>query len=88
MPDETKGYVMNIFAAAVIGQNPRFFGIDMDNPLSKYLVEEPQSLVLPRIDDQDDLGDAPGARIDGAEVPPDAQPPSPRRLGRDALRER
>jgi len=34
MPDETKGYVMNIFAAAVIGQNPRMFGIDMDNPLS------------------------------------------------------
>ncbi len=34
MPDETKGYVMNIFAAAVIGQNPRMFGIDMDPPLS------------------------------------------------------
>lgn len=34
MPEETKGYVMNIFAAAVIGQNPRMFGIDMDNPLS------------------------------------------------------
>ncbi len=34
MPEETKGYVMNIFAAAVIGQNPRMFGIDMDPPLS------------------------------------------------------
>lgn len=34
MPDETKGYVMNIFAAAVIGQNPRMFGINMDPPLS------------------------------------------------------
>ena len=34
MPDQTKDYVMNIFAAAVIGQNPRMFGIDMDPPLS------------------------------------------------------
>ncbi len=37
MPDETKGYVMNIFAAAVIGQNPRMFGIDMDPPLAAAL---------------------------------------------------
>lgn len=37
MPDETKGYVMNIFAAAVIGQNPRMFGIDMDPPLEVAL---------------------------------------------------
>ena len=33
MPAETKDYVMNIFAAAVIGQNPRMFGIDMDPPV-------------------------------------------------------
>ena len=37
MPDETKGYVMNIFAAAVIGQNPRMFGINMDPPLEVAL---------------------------------------------------
>ncbi|GMQ82774.1 MAG: hypothetical protein BMS9Abin05_2236 [Rhodothermia bacterium] len=36
MPDETKEYVLKIFSIAVIGQNPRFFGIDMDDPLAKY----------------------------------------------------
>ncbi len=37
MPDETKNYVLHIFAAAVIGQNPRLFGFDFDNPLEPYL---------------------------------------------------
>ena len=37
MPDETKDYVLKIFAAAVIGQNPRLFGIDLDNPLQPYM---------------------------------------------------
>ena len=37
MPAETKDYVMNIFAAAVIGQNPRMFGIDMDPPVQVAL---------------------------------------------------
>jgi len=37
MPHETKDYVMNIFAAAVIGQNPRMFGIDMDPPVQVAL---------------------------------------------------
>ena len=37
MPEQTKDYVIKIFAAAVIGQNPRLFGIDMDNPLRKYM---------------------------------------------------
>ena len=37
MPNETKDYVMNIFAAAVIGQNPRMFGIDMDPPVQVAL---------------------------------------------------
>ncbi|MFH1197544.1 MAG: transglycosylase SLT domain-containing protein [bacterium] len=32
-PDETYKYVYYIFSAAVIGENPRLFGIDMDNPL-------------------------------------------------------
>ena len=33
MPNETRDYVMKIFAAAVVGQNPRAFGIDMDPPV-------------------------------------------------------
>ncbi len=37
MPAETRGYVMNIFAAAVIGQSPRSFGIDMDPPVQVAL---------------------------------------------------
>ena len=39
MPEETKGYVLHIFAAAVIGQNPRLFGFDFDNPLKPYIEE-------------------------------------------------
>lgn len=34
IPDETYTYVFSIFAAAVIGENPRLFGFDFDNPLS------------------------------------------------------
>jgi hypothetical protein len=37
MPEETKNYVLHIFAAAVIGQDPRLFGFDFDNPLAPYL---------------------------------------------------
>ena len=37
MPDETKDYVIKIFAAAVIGQDPRHFGFDFDNPLAPHL---------------------------------------------------
>ncbi|MGB3544623.1 transglycosylase SLT domain-containing protein [Rubrivirga sp.] len=37
MPNETKDYVMKIFAAAVVGQNPRLFGIDMDPPVQRAL---------------------------------------------------
>lgn len=37
MPDETKDYVLKIFAAAVIGQNPRLFGFDFDNVLQPYM---------------------------------------------------
>jgi membrane-bound lytic murein transglycosylase D len=39
IPDETYTYVFSIFAAAVIGENPRLFGFDFDNPLS--LVNRP-----------------------------------------------
>lgn len=37
MPEETKDYVVKIFAAAVIGENPRLFGFDFDNPLQPYI---------------------------------------------------
>lgn len=37
MPAQTKEYVLKIFSAAVIGQNPRLFGFDFDNPLGPYI---------------------------------------------------
>lgn len=37
MPEQTKDYVLKIFSAAVIGQNPKHFGFDFDNPLLPYL---------------------------------------------------
>ena len=40
MPDETKDYVLKIVAAAVIGQDPRLFGFDFENPLQRYIEEE------------------------------------------------
>jgi len=33
IPQETRDYVFYIFSAAVIGENPRLFGFDFDNPL-------------------------------------------------------
>ncbi len=39
IPNETYDYVFSIFSAAVIGENPRLFGFDFDNPLS--LVNQP-----------------------------------------------
>lgn len=36
VPKETYDYVFNIVAAAVIGENPRLFGFDFDNPLAPY----------------------------------------------------
>lgn len=36
MPDETKDYVIKIFSAAVIGQDPRHFGFEFGNPLELY----------------------------------------------------
>lgn len=35
VPKETYDYVFRIVAAAVIGENPRLFGFDFDNPLAK-----------------------------------------------------
>lgn len=37
MPEETKDYVLKVFSAAVIGQNPRLFGIDLENPLREHM---------------------------------------------------
>ena len=34
IPNETYDYVFSIFSAAVIGENPRLFGYDFDNPLA------------------------------------------------------
>jgi len=34
IPKQTYDYVFRIFSAAVIGENPRHFNIDLDNPLS------------------------------------------------------
>jgi len=34
IPEETYKYVYYIFSAAVIGENPRLFGFDFDNPLA------------------------------------------------------
>jgi hypothetical protein len=36
IPDQTYDYVFYIVSAAVIGENPRLFGFDFDNPLAGY----------------------------------------------------
>jgi hypothetical protein len=36
VPDETYKYVFHIVAAAVIGEDPRLFGLPFDNPLAPY----------------------------------------------------
>ena len=35
VPNETYDYVFKIFSAAVIGENPKLFGFDFENPLAK-----------------------------------------------------
>ncbi len=37
IPDETYNYVFYIISAAVIGENPRLFGFEFDNPLASAL---------------------------------------------------
>jgi hypothetical protein len=37
MPEQTKDYVLKIFSAAVIGQDPRHFGFSFDNPLGQWV---------------------------------------------------
>jgi pSer/pThr/pTyr-binding forkhead associated (FHA) protein len=41
MPEETKDYVLKIFAASVLGEDPRQFGLDLDNPLEPYMEQVP-----------------------------------------------
>jgi hypothetical protein len=49
MPDEAKEYVLKVFSAAVIGQNPKLFGFEFDNPLRKHIE---QTARLPGITDE------------------------------------
>lgn len=37
IPRQTRQYVLRIFAAAVIGQDPEHFGFDFENPLQRYV---------------------------------------------------
>lgn len=37
VPEQTYDYVFYIVSAAVIGEDPRMFGIELDNPLAPYL---------------------------------------------------
>ena len=39
IPNETYNYVFYIFSAAVIGENPKLFGFDFDNPLGSAISE-------------------------------------------------
>jgi hypothetical protein len=41
MPDQTYDYVFNIVSAAVIGENPRLFGFQFDNPLGFVDARQP-----------------------------------------------
>jgi len=43
IPKETYDYVFYIFSAAVIGENPRLFGFDFDNPLMSAVGSEARS---------------------------------------------
>jgi hypothetical protein len=36
VPDQTYEYVFHIVSAAVIGEDPRLFGLPFDNPLAPY----------------------------------------------------
>jgi hypothetical protein len=44
VPQETYDYVFNIASAAVIGENPRLFGFDFDNPLASLETAASQTL--------------------------------------------
>jgi soluble lytic murein transglycosylase-like protein len=48
MPEQTKDYVLKIFAAAVIGQNPRHFGMPIDNPLRRHIKAPRRQRAVPK----------------------------------------
>jgi membrane-bound lytic murein transglycosylase D len=58
IPKETYDYVFRIISAAVIGENPRLFGFDFDNPLAhiekqvSFLPELPSALNAIRVSSQ------------------------------------
>ncbi|MBP1647917.1 MAG: hypothetical protein H6Q30_1362 [Bacteroidetes bacterium] len=39
IPEETYNYVFMIFSAAVIGEDPRYFGFNFDNPLASEVID-------------------------------------------------
>jgi len=41
IPDQTRDYVLKVFSAAVIGQNPRQFGFSFENPLLDHIERPP-----------------------------------------------
>lgn len=41
IPDETKDYVLKIFSAAVLGEDPHAFGLEMANPLATAVEARP-----------------------------------------------
>jgi membrane-bound lytic murein transglycosylase D len=47
VPDETYGYVFSIVSAAVIGEDPRHFGFEFDNPIQEVLRSPTQGAVRP-----------------------------------------
>jgi hypothetical protein len=49
IPEETRAYVLRVFAAAVIGQDPRHFGFDFDDPL-QAAIESFDASLLPASD--------------------------------------
>jgi hypothetical protein len=47
IPQQTYDYVFYIVSAAVIGENPRLFGFDFDNPLAEMIQSDPDAASKP-----------------------------------------
>ncbi|HHP7238383.1 FHA domain-containing protein [Longibacter sp.] len=54
MPKETRDYVLRVFSAAVIGQAPRHFGFDFDNPLTEAIDAAADVSYAPPVAREDD----------------------------------
>jgi pSer/pThr/pTyr-binding forkhead associated (FHA) protein len=61
IPQETYDYVFYIISAAVIGENPRLFGFDFDNPLADLQSMYPAGAIQP---------DVPGPAVRAASLQP------------------